>query len=241
MVRLGPRSITRPRYITTISSHRYSTTARSCEMNSMLRPERLLQLLQQVQDLRLDRDVERRDRLVGDEELGLDGQARGRCRCAAAARRRTRAGSAGHGRDAGRPARAARRSARAARRPWRACGYRAPRRGCRATVIRGLRLENGSWKTICIRRRSASICAAIQRRRARRRRSRPCRPSARSAAARSGRRWSCPSRIRRPGPTILPRGTVKLTSSTACTTPPRAAGKCLRKPSTTSSGARRRS
>jgi hypothetical protein len=33
-------------------------------------PEALLQVAQQVQDLRLDRDVERRRRLVGDEERG---------------------------------------------------------------------------------------------------------------------------------------------------------------------------
>ena len=46
-------------------------------MNSMLRPRVCLQLLQQVQDLRLDRDVERRDRLVGDQELRLDGQRPG--------------------------------------------------------------------------------------------------------------------------------------------------------------------
>ena len=35
-------------------------------------PERCLQVLQQVQDLRLDRHVERRDRLVGDDEARLD-------------------------------------------------------------------------------------------------------------------------------------------------------------------------
>jgi hypothetical protein len=39
--------------------------------------ERLLQLLQQVQDLRLDRDVQRRDGFVGDQELRLDGQRPG--------------------------------------------------------------------------------------------------------------------------------------------------------------------
>ena len=31
-----------------------------------------LQVAQQVEDLRLDRDVERRDRLVGDEQLGVE-------------------------------------------------------------------------------------------------------------------------------------------------------------------------
>ena len=36
--------------------------------------EPLLQILQQVDDLRLDRDVERRYRLVADDQLGLDGE-----------------------------------------------------------------------------------------------------------------------------------------------------------------------
>ena len=39
--------------------------------------ELLLQVLQQVDDLRLDRDVERRDRLVADQQLGLDGERAG--------------------------------------------------------------------------------------------------------------------------------------------------------------------
>ena len=37
-------------------------------------PEILLQTHQQVENLRLDRDVERRDRLVGDDEVRLDGE-----------------------------------------------------------------------------------------------------------------------------------------------------------------------
>jgi ABC-type sugar transport system ATPase subunit len=52
----------------------------------------LLQVLQDVQDLRLDRHVERRGRLVADQEPGLRRQAPARSRSAAAARRRTRAG-----------------------------------------------------------------------------------------------------------------------------------------------------
>ena len=35
-------------------------------------PQALLQILQQVQDLRLNRDIERAGRLVADEQLGLD-------------------------------------------------------------------------------------------------------------------------------------------------------------------------
>ena len=36
-----------------------------------------LQVLEQVQDLRLDRDVERRDRLVADDEVGVDRERAG--------------------------------------------------------------------------------------------------------------------------------------------------------------------
>ena len=43
-------------------------------MNSTVRCEPLLQLEQQIDDLRLHRDVERRDQLVGDQAFGLDGE-----------------------------------------------------------------------------------------------------------------------------------------------------------------------
>ena len=49
--------------------------------------ELVLQVLEQVEDLRLDRDVERRDRLVADDQLRVRAPARARCRCAGAARR----------------------------------------------------------------------------------------------------------------------------------------------------------
>jgi len=39
-------------------------------------PHALLEVAQQIDDLRLDRDVERRDRFVGDDELGLTASAR---------------------------------------------------------------------------------------------------------------------------------------------------------------------
>ena len=41
-------------------------------MNRYERPNCALQVLQQVDDLRLDRDVERGDRLVADDQLGID-------------------------------------------------------------------------------------------------------------------------------------------------------------------------
>ena len=70
------------------------------------------QVLEQVDHLRLDRDVERRDRLVADDQLRARAPAPGRWRCAGAGRRRTGAGSARHARARGRPARAARRRGR---------------------------------------------------------------------------------------------------------------------------------
>ena len=45
-------------------------------MNSSVEAELALQLAQQVEDLRLDRDVERRDRLVGDDQPGSSASAR---------------------------------------------------------------------------------------------------------------------------------------------------------------------
>jgi hypothetical protein len=43
-------------------------------MNSIARSSRVRILLQQFQHLRLDRDVERRDGLVGDQQFGLHRQ-----------------------------------------------------------------------------------------------------------------------------------------------------------------------
>ena len=43
-------------------------------MNRNESPRRLAQPFQEAQDLRLHRDVERRDRLVGDEQLGVEHQ-----------------------------------------------------------------------------------------------------------------------------------------------------------------------
>ena len=77
----------------------------------------LLQVAQQVDDLRLDRHVERRDRLVGDDELRVDGErARDADALALAARELVRVARA-RGRATARPASAARRRARAPPRP----------------------------------------------------------------------------------------------------------------------------
>ena len=120
-------------------------------MNSIVRPRPPLQVAQQVDDLRLDRDVERRDRLVGDDESRARARARGRCRCAGAGRRRIRAHS-GPCASAGSSTAASARSARATRSarvpmPW------MPRPSVRISpiVIRGDRLAKGSWKMYWMR------------------------------------------------------------------------------------------
>ena len=77
------------------------------------------------------------------------------------------------------------------------------RRRSGPTDRRGLRLPYGSWKTICISRRSGPQLAraqaldllAVEADRALARR---------SAAAAPGRAWSCRSRSRRPRPTVWP-------------------------------------
>ncbi len=46
-------------------------------MKMYVRPRLFLQLLEQVEHLGLHRDVERRDRFVADDELGLDRQGPG--------------------------------------------------------------------------------------------------------------------------------------------------------------------
>ena len=52
-----------------------------------------LQLIQQIDDLRLNGNIERRDRLIGDDEIGIDSE-RARNTDAAAVRPRTRADNA---------------------------------------------------------------------------------------------------------------------------------------------------
>ena len=102
-VALGPCSTILPRYIT---SDRVGDVAHDLQV---VRNEQvgdahfLLQIHQQVQHLRLDRHVERRHRLVGDDQPRIAASARARPRCAAAGRRRTCADSADSARAAGRP------------------------------------------------------------------------------------------------------------------------------------------
>ena len=109
---------------------------------------------EQTHDLRLDRDVERADRLVGDKEIRSGRQrARDADALALAAGKLVRK-PLGVLTDRARRAPAARRrvgDARAgATRSWIA----SPSAICAPTRRRGSRLPNGSWNTICMRRRS---------------------------------------------------------------------------------------
>ena len=62
----GASSTSAPRYMTPTTSAMCRTTARSWAITRYVSPSSVLQLLQQVEHLGLDRDVQRRHRLVGD-------------------------------------------------------------------------------------------------------------------------------------------------------------------------------
>ena len=158
--RVGASSTILPRYITATRSQRNSTVARSCVMKRHEKPRSRWRSREQVQDRRLHRDVERRDRLVGDQHARLDDRARARARPAGAARPRARAGSGSAARCAARPCSNMRVDPRVERRAAARSGAAAAaRRRCRRSVIRGLSDEYGSWKTMCSSRRSGRICA----------------------------------------------------------------------------------
>ena len=74
---VGECSTIRPRYITATLRLMWRITARLCAMKRYVRPSWSWRLHHQVQHLRLDRHVERRDGLVGDDELRLDGERAG--------------------------------------------------------------------------------------------------------------------------------------------------------------------
>ena len=62
----------RPRYITATRSADVLDDRQIVGDEEIGEAELLLQVLQQIDDLGLDRHVERRDRLVADDQLGLD-------------------------------------------------------------------------------------------------------------------------------------------------------------------------
>ena len=91
-------------------------------------PQLVAQRNEQVEHLRLDRDVERRDRLVADEDIRGAPPARAQCRCAPAGRRRIGADSGRDSSGRGRPAAASRRRSLAAPPPKQCRARPAPRR-----------------------------------------------------------------------------------------------------------------
>ena len=150
MARGGEQRLGRPRLDDAAQVHHGHPVRDLPDHREVVRDEEVgepaiaLQVGEQVEHLRLDRHVERRDRLVADDEARARPRAPARCRCAAAARRRTRAGSAARMPDRARPPRAARRP------DGRTSGPGAPGGGSRCpsaiaapTVIRGLRQPYG--------------------------------------------------------------------------------------------------
>ena len=116
----------RPRYITATRSAMWATTDSWCEMNTIASPSSLAQLAQQLEDLRLDRDVERADGLVGDQHARARRQrARDRDALALPAGQ-LRAGRASAPTAAARRARAARSTTCRAAPPLRPARARAP-------------------------------------------------------------------------------------------------------------------
>ncbi len=70
-------STLRPAYITTTRSAFSATTPISCVIRIIAVPRRFLQFAHQVEDLRLDGDVQRRGRFIGDQHLRIAGQRHG--------------------------------------------------------------------------------------------------------------------------------------------------------------------
>ena len=75
----SPISTILPRYMTATRSEMCRTTERSWAMKRKATPSSLLQVVEQVDDARLDRHVERRHGLVQDQQLRAAGPGRGRC------------------------------------------------------------------------------------------------------------------------------------------------------------------
>ena len=77
IARTSASSTTRPAYMTTTRSQISATTPRSWVISRIAVPSSLAGSSQQLEHLRLDRDVERRRRLVGDQQLRVAGQRHG--------------------------------------------------------------------------------------------------------------------------------------------------------------------
>ena len=120
-------------------------------------PEVVLEVVEQVHDLRLHRDVERRHRLVEHDQLGLERQRPGDADPLALAARELVRVPRGRARERGRPRSSSSSHALSTLRPSEVPCKRErqrPRSGARSCA--GSAMPNGSWKTICISRRSGS-------------------------------------------------------------------------------------
>ena len=126
--------------------------------------ELLLQVVEEVQDLRLDRDVERRDGFVAHDQLRAAARARARRRSAAAVRPRTRADSGcsapGSGPTSSISCWTSLLTLLAHRRS-RAAGTASPM--IEPIVLRGFSDAYGSWKIICMSRPELAELGALER------------------------------------------------------------------------------
>ena len=160
----------------------------------------LLQILQQVQDLRLHRHVERAGRLVADRSASARPPARARSRCAGAGRRKTRADS-GISSSGSRPtcfSSSSTRAAGAVRRCRATPSAAMPSSTISITRMRGLSELYGSWNMIWKSLRSGRSSPRRAASPDRRRRTARCRRSAAPAAGCLCPPSSCRSRTRRP-------------------------------------------
>ena len=130
-LRPAPARRSSPRYITATRSLMCRITARSWAMMMRVRPKRAFRSSEQIDDLRLDRDVERRDRLVADDQLRLAGQRAGDADALALAAGELVRIARRHARAAGRPCAAEPPPGLAARRRRPGRAARSARRRCR--------------------------------------------------------------------------------------------------------------
>ena len=177
-------------------------------MNRYDEPELGAQALEEVEHLRLDQHVERRDRLVADDQRRVERQrARDRHALGLPARELARAPAAvASGSSPTRSSTSWTRSpalgaaCRRRRRPA------APRRAA-ATRHFGSSEPNGSWKTICMwRRASQQRACRFRPDELDSRADGPSRTSAAAPAAASARASTCPTRSRRRCPSVSPGG-----------------------------------
>ncbi len=156
-----PISTILPRYMTAMRSEMWRTTERSCAMKRYVSPNSFCSSLEQVDDLRLDRDVERRHGLVEHDQLGIERERAGDADALPlTAGELVREPVRVLGAEADRPQQLlhAQPALAALSRPWIRSGSATISR----TVIRGLSDAYGSWKTIWMSRRDGPHLPALE-------------------------------------------------------------------------------